>query len=202
MLILAFVILTASSVSGQDRKFAFGPGLGIGIGVFNPKGVNEYISNDLSNYITVNEDLYMYESVSFVLNFKFKWFDIVPLVEYAIGPKVILGADESYFFNRFSPGTLADVFIPVGRSGKNALFIGGGAQYHIMTFEGFEASTLGYRAQIGFDLQFGSTNLQPYLAFNIAKASDVIFSNTSERDLDYTGGQIGLHITFHKTVYH
>ncbi len=203
LLFLAFCFSTATLRAQDDsRKFAFGPGFGIGIGIFNPAGVNEYITNDLSNYITINTDLYMYESINFFLNFKFKWFDVTPLVEYAIGPKIVIGGKGNYFFNRLSPGALANFFIPIGNSGKNALFIGGGAQLHMMTFEGYEASTIGYRAQFGFDMQFGSTNLQPYLAFNLAKATDVITINYSNRDLDYTGGQLGILISFHKTVSH
>jgi hypothetical protein len=203
-LTVCLVILSFTArLNAQDyKKFAFGPGFGIGIGGFNPVGVNEYIDRDLTNYITINTDLYMYETANFFLNFKFKWFDVTPLVEYAIGPKIVVGGNGNYFFNRLSPGVLADFFIPMGRSGKNAFFIGGGAQLHMMSFEGYEGQTIGYRAQMGFDIQFGKSNVQPYLAFNLAKATDVIFSNTSNRDLDYTGGQIGVNFSFHKIVGH
>jgi hypothetical protein len=189
------------------KKFAFGPGIGIGVGFFNPSGVNEYINNDLSEYITTNANLYMYEEVKAFLNFKTRWFDVVPMVEYAIGPKVVVGASGTYFFNRLSPGVTADFFIPMGMSGKYAFFLGAGAQYHMMTFKGYTANTIGYRAQFGFDLQFGSFNLQPTLYFNLANAKEglpeeidgYIFKN---RDLDYTGGGLSINMSFHKPVAH
>jgi hypothetical protein len=200
----------AQPVKAQDmKKFAFGPGIGIGVGFFNPDGVNEYISNDLSQYEIVfgNTNLYLYEEVKAFLNIKTKWFDVVPLVEYTFGPKIVVGADETYLFNRLSPGVTADFFIPMGMSGKHAFFLGGGAQYHMMTFEGYTANTIGYRAQIGFDLQFGSFNLQPTLYFNLANAKNglpaeidgYVFEN---RDLDYTGGGFSINMSFHKPVAH
>jgi hypothetical protein len=193
----------AQPVKAQDmKKFAFGPGIGIGIGFFNPDGVNEYIKSDLSEYVTTNANLYMYEEVKAFLNFKTRWFDVVPMVEYAIGPKIVVGADATYFFNRLSPGVTADFFIPMGMSGKYAFFLGGGAQYHMMSFEGYKAETLGYRFQLGFDLQFGSFNLQPTLYYNLANAKDVISENTENRDLNYTGGGFSINMSFHKPVGH
>lgn len=201
-LIVLSVYFSASAVNAQDfKKFAVGPGFGIGIGVFNPEGVNAYIRNDLSGYITMNADLYMYESVNLFLNIKTRWVDITPLIEYAIGPKVVIGGNGSYFFNRLSPGVLANFFIPVGMSGKNAVFIGGGAQMHMMTFEGYEGNDLGFRFQLGYDLQFGNFNLQPHLAFNVAKT--IGESPTAGLlDMNYTGGQIGVNMSFHKPVSH
>lgn len=203
-LILLFltVCLSVTAVKAQDSgNFAVGPGFGIGIGIFYPEGVNEYISNDLSNYVTFNTELYMYESVSLFLNIKTKLVDIIPLFEFAIGPKIVVGGKGNYYFNRLSPGVLANFFIPTGFSGKHAIFIGGGAQYHMMTFEGFEGNDIGFRVQLGYDLQFGNFNLQPLLAFNVAKT---IGKNSAGAPLDmnYTGGQIGVNMSFHKPVLH
>jgi hypothetical protein len=200
--------LVAQPVKAQDmKKFAFGPGIGIGVGFFNPDGVNEYINYTLSEYITTNANLYMYEEVKAFLNFKTRWFDVVPMVEYAIGPKIVVGADETFFFNRLSPGVTADFFIPMGMSGKYALFLGGGAQYHMMSFKGYTGETIGYRFQFGFDLQFGSFNLQPTLYFNLANAKNALNDDNvdhtfNNHDLDYTGGGISINMSFHKPVAH
>jgi hypothetical protein len=203
LLSLMLFYIVVQPVKAQDmRKFAIGPGIGIGLGFFNPVGVNEYIAADLSEYVTTNADLYMYEEVKAFLNIKTKWFDVVPLVEYAFGPKIVVGADESYFFNRLSPGVTADFFIPMGMSGKYALFLGGGAQYHMMTFEEFKGEGIGYRFQLGFDLQFGSFNLQPTIIFNLANIKNVFPSDFDNRDLDYTGGGISINMSFHKPVGH
>lgn len=209
-LILWSVILfffVAQPVKAQDmKKFAFGPGIGIGVGFFSPTGVNEYIKNDLGEN-TINGDLYLYEEAKVFLNFKFKWFDVVPMVEYAIGPKWVINGDKSYFFNRLSPGVTADFFIPMGMSGKYAFFLGAGTQYHMMSFEGYKGETIGYRFQLGFDLQFGSFNLQPTLYFNLANAKNALRDDTVEHtfknhDLDYTGGGLSINMSFHKPVGH
>ena len=201
--ILLFCFISGSLMAQSDLKhFAISPGFGIGIGGCYPAGVNEYINNDLSGFITANAALYLYEEVHFFLNIKFKWLEITPIAEYAIGPKVVVGADRSYFFNRLSPGVLANLFIPMGSSGKNALFIGAGVQYHMMSFEGFKGNTPGYRVQLGFDLQFGNVNMQPTLAFILANAKNVFPFDFDNRDLNYTGGQLGINISFHKPVGH
>ena len=62
---------------------------------------------------------------------------------------------------------------------------------------------MGYRLQLGFDLQFGSFNMQPVLAYNIANApAEYEGTPVSNFDLNYTGGQIGINMSFHKPVSH
>jgi len=194
--------ISTSTLNAQDfKKFAIGPGISIGAGIFYPEDVNEYISNDLSDYIAYNTELYMYETVSVFLNIKTRWIDITPLLEYAIGPKIVIGGNGNYYFNRLSPGVLANFFIPTGKSGKYAFFIGGGAQLHMMTFEGYEGNGLGFRFQLGYDLQFGSFNLQPVLAYNIAETTGTS-SFGNHLNMNYTGGQFGINMSFHKPVSH
>jgi hypothetical protein len=197
------VCFTSKPLAAQDnpKSFAFSPGFGISIGGFYPNEVNQYISDDLSGYITTNEKLYMYESGNIFLNFKFKWFDVTALTEYAVGAKIIVGADKNYLFNRFSPGVLANFFIPSGKSKRHAFLIGGGIQYHMMSFEGFKGNTIGFRFQAGYDIQFSHINVQPILAFNLANAKEAKY-NHSYIDLNYTGGQIGVNVSFHKPVLH
>lgn len=204
LLIITILCLSGTSLKAQDdAKFAVGPGLSINVGYFNPEGPNAYITEALSNYTILFgvTDLLLYYEVSGFLNFKSKWFDVSPTFVYAISPKIIAGA-EDFYFTRMSPGCLANFFIPVGFKGKNAVFIGGGVQYHMMKFEGFEGNHLGYRAQVGFDLQFGNFNLQPVIAFNIANVPNGIMVNETMYDLNYTGGQIGVNMSFHKPVMH
>jgi hypothetical protein len=206
LLIINLLIAAAPlKAQGNDKKFATSGGLGIGVGFFAPKGVNDYIKADLSNYITTNESLFMYEEVNAFLNFKFRYFDITGIAEFALGPKFVVGAgnNTSYFFNRFSPGVLANVFLPTGSSGKYALFLGGGIQYHMMTFEGFSGQTLGFRGQLGYDLQVGRVDIQPTLAVNlIPKVRDKIEIDNTTYDMNYTGVQIGVNVSFHKPVLH
>ncbi|MCX6335213.1 MAG: hypothetical protein NT092_13105 [Bacteroidia bacterium] len=210
-LILFFLAgsLSTSVLNAQDfKKFAVGPGISINLGVFNPQGVNQYIANALSSYTILlgSTDLIMYEDVSVFLNFKTRWIDITPTLEYAISPKIVIGA-ENFYFTRVSPGVLANFFIPTGLSGKNAVFIGGGFQYHTMKFTesdgpaDFKGNDLGFRIQLGYDLQFGNFNLQPVLAYNVAKTMGKQTSG-SPLDMNYSGGQIGINMIFHKPVSH
>ncbi|MCU0462550.1 MAG: hypothetical protein MUF36_11155 [Bacteroidales bacterium] len=209
ILILLVFSLSSATMNGQDfKKFAFGPGISINIGVFSPEAVNNYIASALSSYTILlgSTDLFMYEEVSAFLNFKTRWVDVSPTLVYAISPKIVIGA-ENFYFTRVSPGVLANFFIPTGLSGKTAFFIGGGLQYHMLKFTesdgpaDYEGNDLGFRFQLGYDMQFGSFNLQPVLAFNVAKTLGVN-SAGSRLDMNYTGGQIGINMSFHKPVSH
>jgi hypothetical protein len=201
VLFICILSVSAFSLRGQDlKKFAFGPGLSINIGVFNPEDVNAYIDNALSGYTILlgNTDMIIYYEVSGFFTFKTRWVDVTPTFNYAISPKIVVGA-ENFYFTRLSPGVLANFCIPVGMSGKNAFFIGGGIQYHMMKFEEsegntFEANKMGFRAQIGFDLQTKGFNLSPTLAYNIAD------SQTAGLDMNYSGVQLGIVMSFHKPV--
>jgi hypothetical protein len=199
------VCLSATTLHAQNfKKFAFGPGLSINVGVFNPEEINQYIATALNDYTIVfgNTDLIMYYELSGCLNFKTRWVDVSPTFTYAIAPKIIVGA-QSFYFTRISPGVLANFFIPTGMSGKTALFIGGGIQYHMMKFEEYEGNNIGFKVQLGYDLQFGNFNMQPVLAFNIATAAGQIPQYPSSTlDMNYTGGQIGINMSFHKPVSH
>jgi len=91
-------------------------------------------------------------------------------------------------------------------SGKTAFFIGGGFQYHALKLSGsdmnpYTGNDLGLRFQIGYDMQFGNFNLQPVLAFNVIKDLGTTASG-SFLEMDYTGGQIGVNMSFHKPVSH
>ena len=204
LLIVSALLLSGAVLKAQDdRKFAFGPGFSINAGYFNPEGPNAYITEALSNYMILFgvTDMFLYYEVSGFLNFKSKWVEVTPTFAYAISPKIVSGA-EDFYFTRKSPGCFANFFIPVGFKGRNAIFIGGGVQYHMIQFEEFEGNHIGYRAQIGFDFQFGNFNLQPVIAFNIANVPDGMRVNETIYDMNYTGGQIGVNMSFHKPVSH
>jgi hypothetical protein len=73
----------------------------------------------------------------------------------------------------------------------------------MMKFDEYKGNKIGFRAQMGFDLQFGNFNLQPILAFNIANAvAEWGGMPATGFDLNYTGGQIGVNMSFHKPVSH
>lgn len=203
ILVLFCYVASLNAQSSNTANFAVYPGFGIGFGFFYPKDVNEYIENDLPamDYQIGFSDMIMYFEGHVSLTFKIKWIDITSIVEYAIAPKYITvsGSSEGdyfYSFGRLSPGVLANFYFPIG-SGKHALYAGGGAQYHFMKFEDYNGNNIGFRLNAGISLQFRNFNLQPYVAFNIANAKDEEVENFN---LNYTGGQIGVNLSFHRPV--
>lgn len=198
VVVILLVITTASLNAQETNKSALYPGFGIGFGFFYPGDINDYLAETYVSYETINMDMYMYYPLQAFLTYKIKRFDVTGIVEYATGPKYEVTYSDWYFFNRFSPGVVGNIFFPVG-SGKHAFYAGLGAQYHIMTFEEFSASNIGFRLQGGFSLQFGKINLQPHFALNIVSADDDSSVN-NKFNLNYTGGQIGVNVSFHKPV--
>ncbi len=204
-IIFFFLFLTTPShaQNSDAAKFAVYPGFGLSFGFFDPKDVNKYIENSLptSDFQFGFSDMIMYFECHASLTFKIKWIDVTGLVEYAMAPKyitVIGYSEEDYFycFCRLSPGILANVYFPVG-SGKHAMYAGGGAQYHFMKFEEFKGNNIGYRINAGISLQLRKLNLQPFIAYNIANAKD---EEDETFDLNYTGAQIGVNLSFHRPV--
>ncbi len=190
--------LSATAQESGSKTSALYPSFGIGIGFFYPSDVNDYIDADLSGYNTVNEDLYMYLEVKGGLTYRLKKVDFSGMLEFDVGPKFTTGDETfTYFFTRIAPEISANYYISTG-SGKNAFFIGGAVSYAFMKFEDFSASAPGFKAQVGYSMQFGKFNLQPYVAFRYNKAADDL--EFGSFDLDYTGGQIGLIFSFHQGI--
>jgi len=217
-LVLAFACLFAfstvarsqESASSSGKSSAIYPTFGFGIGFFYPGDVNDYIEEELvAGTIATNTELYMYLEVKGGLTFRLKQVDFSALLEYDIAPKFVVvsggGDDFSYSYSRISPEISANYYIP-GKSGKNAFFIGGGINYSFMKFEDFSASAPGVKVQLGYSMQFGKFNLQPYVAFRYTKAtddSDAIWGTMDEHSditLDYIGGQLGLILSFHPRI--
>jgi hypothetical protein len=207
---LLFFIITATfpyaseaQESSPKNQMVY-PTIGVGIGFFYPEDVNNYIKDVVTaGYSTVNTELYMYLEVKGGLTFRLKNVDFTAALEYDIAPKFVVvdaGDNISYSYTRLAPEISANYFIP-NKSGKNAFFIGGGISYSFMKFKDFSASNPGFKIQTGYSMQFSKINIQPYFAFRYVKASDSSIIEYQEGknsfDLSYTGGQIGVLISFH-----
>ena len=201
LLLTIIIIFNVSSLKSQESPVRFYPTFGVSVGFFNPKNVNDFIKNDLSNnnvVTTTSSDMFAYYEVHGGLTFKIKFVDISGFAEYATSPKWIIvtnGSSRTYFFNRTTLGVSTNFFIPLGTS-KQSIFFGGGITYNFLKFKGFKASDPGFRIQAGASLQFGKFNLQPYARFNYAKSSDKLTFGSF--NLNYTGGQIGFIFSFHR----
>lgn len=204
LLVLFSVFATSQPAFSQDSKMKVYPTFGLGIGFFNPSDVNDYVEISLpSNYELEfgTTDMFMYFEFMAGVTFRTKRFDVTPYADFALAPKwvTVIGGDDDYFYNftRLSPGVMANYYFP-SKSEKHAFFIGGGVQYQFMSFEDFQASAPGFRAQAGYSMQFGKFNLQPYAAFRYSKAKDSV--GMSDFELNYTGFQIGVILSFHPPV--
>ena len=200
--ILICYLFRANSIAQENsKKTNICPGFGIGIGFFNPKGVNEYINYELSSYYQQfgTFDMFMYYELNGSVTLKIKQLDVTALAAYAISPKFIIISNTSdiktYTYSRLSPGILANYYIPFG-TGRYSLFIGGGAQFHHLKFKEFNGNNIGIRLQVGLNLKFGNTNMQPHIALNLAKVKDGMIVNSELYDLNFTGGQVGINLIF------
>jgi len=204
LLILPSIVL--HSQESSTGSGAFYPSFGVGFGFFYPGDVNDYIQNEMDElgYIEeYNTDMYLYLEIRGGLTYRIKNFDFNGFLEYDIAPKWIMveggGDDLSYSYSRISPLISVNYFIPVG-SGKHAFFLGGGVNYSFMKFKEYSASNPGFKLQAGFSLQFGKFNMQPFGAFNYAKATDTSDPDQGDFELNYTSGQIGVNFSFHPTI--
>lgn len=217
LVVLTLLCIISIPVRGQESTITSSPSsgglsvyptFGFGIGFFYPSDVNDYIAQDIvAGNVSVNTDIYMYLEIKGGLTFRLKKVDFNALIEYDMAPKFITvsggGDDFSYSYNRFSPEISANYYIS-NKSGRNAFFVGAGINYSFMKFEEFSAAAPGFKVQLGYSMQFGKFNLQPYGAFRYSKATDSSdatwgsFDENSEITLDYIGGQIGVILSFHQ----
>jgi hypothetical protein len=209
LVMIIALMLPVSILQSQEsstRSTAVYPTFGFGIGFFYPSDVNDYIQyeiDDLGYTDQYNTSLYMYLEIKGGLTFRMKKMDISGSLEYCIAPKWVVvtggGSNLTYSYTRLSPVITANYYIPL-KSGRHAFFLGGGVHYNIMKFKKFSASSPGFKLQAGFSLQMGKFNLQPYVAFNYVKATDSSDQVWGDFDMDYTGGQIGIMLSFHPRI--
>jgi hypothetical protein len=184
--------------SDLDNKLHFG--VGFGIGFFNPGDVNDYIEDE------TNDLLITYGFSTLIVNYSLRAtlcysvterIDINFVGEFSLAPKIILvdgGDNLSYYFNKFSPGIVPKFYFPVGNSGRNSIFLAPGLLYNFMSFEDFSANSLGGKLEGGFSFKVGKTKMQPFAAFEYAKAVDD--ENHYKFEMNYTRFQIGMDFIF------
>ncbi len=175
-------------------------GVGIGIGVFYPDDVNDYIKSASSN-MQIEEsvtDMFMNYvgrlSVSYKVNKKLTF---TFLNEYGLAFTFLIdtGNEEikTFSFIRVSPGLLTKIHFPI-KSGRHSLYIAPGINYHFMKFEEYKANGIGGKLQFGFSLNFRKSSLQPFFSIDYANATDN--SHTVPFNLNYSGLQWGVDYNF------
>jgi hypothetical protein len=193
----------------EKRKiFYFGPG--IGIGIFYPENINEYMTDYYSNmYQSFGTfDMVMYFSINATGSLFFTKFTELQIeTEFAYSPKFFLINDESEYFSyqRLTPQVKFNFHIPFSR--RFSYFIGAGSSYNFLKFESpedeFTGNTTGFSAQTGVMFKFRKIAIQPGFTMNFIKADadkKATFNNSGNistlSELSYTGGHIGCKILF------
>jgi len=194
LIVLTYFIFT--SVSAQDVfEFKFFPSIHFGF-FLGPDDVNTYIANDLSSYSIEfgTTDIIMSFNLGIGGSFRFfNLFEIQPLAEYSFAPKFISGADESYSFNKFSGGMMANFLVPLGITKNSSWIIGAGLLYNSMSFEEFSGNAINPRVQTGFSLNNKRFNPQIILAYDMSNASDDEYEGF---ELNYRSIRLGVNLNF------
>ena len=192
-------------VTGEDRIF-FG-GIGIVAGIFYPGDVNDLIEERTSHlviYTGIPGMIVNYgvkPSITVRIN---RIIEIEAFGEFAWAPKYILvDGDQSYYFSftRMAPGVTPKIHVPFG-TGRHSIFFAPAITYNFLKFKEFQdykveygARTVGGKMQVGFCLSFGKINLQPFIAYDHARASDRI-GGYSEFELNFSSFQFGVEFHF------
>jgi hypothetical protein len=199
VLVFLFTLLGLSAIAQEQQTFKkVSFGLGLGYGIFYPSELNEYIQDDYANrgYELTNSDMYLYFRGNASLTFRPVWrFELVGTAEFAAAPKMLVmdtGGTESYSFNRFSPGVLANLHFRVGS--RHSIFIGAGGMRHGMKFKSMEASKMGLRTQVGFSLNFKKINPRVIVGADLLSAAKT--DGITPIELNYNSGFMGIGINF------
>ncbi len=201
---------TDKEAKGDTKRIAYF-GLGFSFGFISPEDVNDYISYDLGNVNVDGSSRMSFNlvgrlSLSFRIN---KFLDLSLIGEYAWAHKSIVTYSYSFLFisdrekhtydySRFSPGLIANIYVPTG-SGKHALLFAPGLLYSFMNFEDFKATGLGGRFKMGFSFNNENLKIQPFFCYDWIKAKDEMeyyHDRVADFELDYSGLQIGVDLSF------
>lgn len=192
ILIIFFAIHAQSQEDSKTFDFKLFPS--IHFGFFNPEDINQLISDDLSNYSIEfgTTDLIMNFNIGLGASLRFfNLFEVQPVFEYSIAPKIVSGADKNYSYNKMSGGLIGNILIPMSSSKKHSILIGVGALYNQMSFEDFSGSGFNPRVQAGISLNNNKFNPQVILSYDFAKATA---DENENFILDYRSFRVGVNL--------
>ena len=197
--------------AARRMMLLLGPGMSLGF--FSPGDVNRYMEQQISGATIQSGFSGMFLNIVPRISVGFapiEYVQITAVGEIGWGPKIIevqgsSSSSDSYHFVRYSGGGTITGHIPI-KNYRFSLFGGGGALFHWMSFEEFEAGGPGARAVLGFRMYNKTFTPEIVLMFDYAHAKHQ--GTTSDPhtgvvtpitfDLNYTGVTIG--VTFHFKV--
>lgn len=160
-------------IFNYNNKFIIGAN--VGMGICDPKDVNEYLKNKYYHYNFEYGSSDIYTNLIMGINFSYrinKNLEVRSMFELGWAPKFITynnSPSESYHFVRYSPGIGIVFHLPIKR---NSLFAGATLMYHSLSFEDYKASNLGYRIDMGFNLNVGRFSPKFFIGYDFASATD------------------------------
>lgn len=171
-------------------------GVGFGFGVFNPKDVNDYMSDywdsQTSGYVVVDEYGFPEIYLNFFLQLAGGTYlsenvEMKGLFEFGIAPKIISIHDTEVFtYIRYSPGAMCNIHF--NSSGPNNFTLGAGLLYHNMKFEEWKASAIGPRIKLAYTIHNKSSILELFLSYDIVKGDT---GESYVEELSYSGSLFG-----------
>jgi hypothetical protein len=191
--------------SDENERFVYG-GIGIVIGIFSPADINEYMEDQTSHLLITSGTVSMFSNYGVKPSVTVRPHRIIEIGvfgEFSWAPKFILvSGDESYYFSftRVSPGITPKIHLPFG-TGRHSLFFAPAVTYNFLTFkdsqdnQDFKGNSVGGKMQVGFCLDFRKMLLEPFIAYDYAKATDME-SGYSDFELNYSSFQLGVEILF------
>ena len=196
ILLLSFLISINIIAQEESKSFQVKFFPSIHFGFFNPEDVNSRIADDLSGYTITGgtSDLILSFNLGLGVGFRFaNIFEVQPIVEYSIAPKIIANIDKNYSFSKLSGGLMANLLIPIAANRKHSIIVGGGMLYNSMSFENYSGSSINPRFQIGLSMNNNKFNPQILLSADFAKTTA---KENENFELDYTSFRIGVNLNF------
>lgn len=117
----------------------------------------------------------------------------------AFGSLEFASGDYGYNFIRVSTSLGGNFYIPLGKPGKHAMYLGSAFNYNFVNSKYFTDSSFGYKIQYGFSFQYSDWDLQPYLIFNSVKLTDTY--QGQNLNINFSSIQIGILLSVHPIIY-
>jgi len=193
--------------SGNSERSMVSGGFGIGIGIFYPGGVNDYIADQTSHLIVTTGLVEMITNFSGKICVNVRPHQVIEIssfLEAAWAPKFIfVDVDNDYYFSfsKISPGISPKIHIPMG-TGRHSFFFAPAVTFNFLKFKDGQGSNpeykggcLGGKIHAGFNLDFRKIKLVPFFGYDHAKTTGKEIGG-DRLELSYSGAQLGVEILF------
>ncbi len=159
LILLLPVASMAQDSESDDSAGATGAALGIHFGFhfFYPNDVNDYIENDLQNYMTTSGTKSMFLCFDLGLDSRYMFTENLGVkfgFDWLLAPKLATGdSSEGYLLSGICLSPTALAVIPIDK--EKSIFIGAGPDYYFTWFEDYSGYGIAGHARLGLMLENG-----------------------------------------------